>query len=56
MNRCGLIVIVFEFTLLPAPPAGFEPAHTAPERVAVQGSDLGKHASAWLARSPLGHG
>ena len=29
-----------------APPAGFEPALTAPERVAVHAADLGKHPGA----------
>jgi hypothetical protein len=32
LNKIGK---VFELMSLPAPPAGFEPAHTAPERVAV---------------------
>src|SRR5258706_14386105 len=31
-----------------APPAGFEPAHTAPERVAVYGPNQRKHAVAVL--------
>jgi len=42
--------------LLPAPPAGFEPALTAPERVAVYASGLRKRARGCPARARIGRG
>ena len=50
------IVRAFELCLWPAPPAGFEPAHTAPEGVAAYGADLGKHAPEGDVRTRIGHG
>jgi len=38
-----------------APPAGFEPAHTAPEVAALQTSDLREHARGASVRSRIGH-
>ena len=38
-----------------APPAGFEPAHTAPERVASYGPDQRKRAPEHAARARIGH-
>jgi len=38
-----------------APTAGFEPAHTAPEGVALYGPDQRKRAPTRAARTPIGH-
>src|SRR5262245_14033672 len=38
------------------PPAGFEPARAAPERVAVRGPDQRKHAHGCLVRAVIGRG
>src|ERR1039457_5021861 len=42
-EKCGRM---FEKASLAAPPAGFEPAHTAPEAVGAQCCELQKHFSA----------
>ena len=48
------IVRVFEFIPLTSAPAGFEPALTAPESVAVCGPDQRKHARRDLVRARIG--
>jgi hypothetical protein len=53
LNR-SKIVKAFELILLPAPPAGFEPARTAPERVAVQAPDQRKRVPAHHDRGRIG--
>src|SRR5215472_14479002 len=48
------IVKVFKLCLLPVPPAGFEPALTAPESVSRYRSDLPKRARRDLVRARIG--
>jgi len=46
--------VLFEFISLSCAPAGFEPALTAPERVAVHASDQGKRVPAHPVRGRIG--
>ena len=52
----SLIVFAFELMYLAAPPAGFEPALTAPDAASLYRADQRKHGGGRTGRARMGRG